>query len=126
MTTAAATASIRPLPGLSVRTAARPVDVACWGLFALAAVLFVLDATVTMEVLARQPLAVERNPVARWALDLHPVAPYVLKGAIVAELWIVVALVRGLGETWAAFVVSALMGAVGVYGIGTALVALAG
>lgn len=96
-------------------------DVVCWAVFAAAAVLFVLDAMTTIQVLAVQPLALEQNPIARWTLEAHPVAPFLLKAAIIAECAVVVRIVRSMDEGWAAFVVSGLMAGTGLLGIATAV-----
>ncbi len=99
--------------------------VAFWTMFAAAAVVFALDATTTIVVTAIQPLAVEQNPVARWMLDLHPLAPYVLKTAIVAQCAVTAAVMRARGERWAALSVGALMCMAGLIGIATGFQALA-
>jgi len=101
-------------------------DIACWTLFAIAAVLFVVDAMTTIQVLAIQPFAMEQNPIARWTLDAHPMAPFILKAAIVAECAVVVAIARAMDEGWAAYLVSAMMAATGVAGIASAVGALIG
>ncbi|MEX1172159.1 MAG: DUF5658 family protein [Chloroflexota bacterium] len=113
----------RPIPSRPPFVVA---DVACWAVFAVAAVIFALDAIVTIHVLAVQPLAFEQNPIARWTLGTHPAAPLLLKGAIVAECAIVIAIVRFQGERWAAWVVSAMVAATGLLGIATAANAVAG
>jgi len=99
------------------------LDLVCWTIFASAAVVFVLDAMTTIHVLSVQPLALEQNPIARWTLDAHPIAPFVLKAAVVGECAVVVATVRSMGEGWAAYVVSGLMAATGLLGITSALAA---
>jgi hypothetical protein len=96
-----------------------------WSLFAVAAVIFVLDAIVTMVALPMVPGAVEQNPVARWFLDAHPYAPFVLKGAIVIECAVIAVAFRAMGERWAAYVVTGLMAAVGLMGIWSAVVVVA-
>lgn len=96
----------------------------CWIVFAVAAVLYVLDALTTIQVLAVQPLAVEQNPLARWSLGLNPVAPLILKAVIVAGCAVVVGVARAMKEGWAAYVVSAVMAATGVLGIASAVGAL--
>lgn len=110
----------RPIP-------ARPPmglrDVVCWAVFAAAAVLFVLDAITTIHVLSIQPFALEQNPIARWTLEAHPVAPFLLKAAIITECAVVVRIVRSMDEGWAAFVVSGLMAGTGLLGIATAIAA---
>lgn len=111
----------RPIPS---RPPMRLADVAVWSAFAVAAVVFVLDATTTIVVLGLRPEAVELNPIARWTLDAHPVAPYLLKAAIVAECAVACALARSMGERWAAWVVVALMATIGTIGIGTAVATL--
>lgn len=104
---------------------ARPRDpsrsVAFWAAFAVAAAVFVVDAMVTIAVVAVQPGAVEQNPIARWALEVHPSAPYVLKAAIVAECAAVAAALRAMGEGWAAAGVVAMMTLAGALGIATAI-----
>ena len=109
--------SISPQPLIAVR------DVVCWAVFAGAAVLFVLDAMTTIHVLSVQPLALEQNPIARWTLEAHPAAPYLLKAAIIAECAVVVRIVRSLDEGWAGYVVSGLMAGTGLLGIATAVTA---
>lgn len=110
-----------PLPALrSVAT----MDIAFWSVFAAAAVVFVMDATATIHVTALRPAVVEQNPIARWTLEAHPIAPYVLKTAIVAECAIVAATLRAMGERWAAVVVIAMMVAIGLIGIATAVQSL--
>lgn len=99
---------------------------AAWALFAAAAVLFVLDAAVTIQVIAINPSIVEQNPIARWTLEAHVMAPYVLKTAIVAECAVVVAIVRSMDERWAGYLVGALMATVGVLGMLSAVSSLAG
>jgi hypothetical protein len=117
----------RPLPRRPVR--ARPsiaaADVALWLAFAVAAAVFVLDATTTIAVVALRPDAVEQNPIARWTLTAHPIAPYLLKAAVIAECAVACALARSMGERWAAWVMVALMAGIGTVGIVTALRALA-
>lgn len=98
-------------------------DVVCWAVFAAAAVLLVLDAMTTIHVLSIQPFALEQNPIARWTLDAHPAAPFLLKAAIISECAVVVRIVRSMGEVWAAFVVSGLMAGTGLLGIATAIAA---
>ena len=90
-------------------------------MFAAAVVLFVVDAMTTIQVLAILPFAMEQNPIARWTLDAHPVAPFILKAAIVAECAVVVAIARAMDEGWAAYVVSGLMAATGSVGIASAV-----
>ena len=113
----------RPVPSRPPSTLR---DVACWTSFAVAAVLFVLDAMTTIQVLAIQPLAMEQNPMARWTLDAHPTAPFILKAAIVAECAAVAGIVRAMHEGWAAYLVSAMMAGSGVVGIASAVGALIG
>ena len=98
---------------------------AFWAAFAVAAVVFVLDAVVTIAVVAELPVAVEQNPIARWTLGLHPVAPYVLKAAIVAECAVIAAVLRTMGEGWAAAAVVVMMAGAGGLGIATAVGVLA-
>lgn len=105
-------------------TTVSPADVAFWAVFAAAAVVFVMDATATIHVSALRPAVVEQNPIARWTLESHPVAPYLLKAAIVAECAVIAAIMRGLGERWAAVTVAAMMAVVGVLGIATAVQSL--
>lgn len=94
-----------------------------WVVFVAAAVIFVLDAMTTIHVLSVQPFALEQNPIARWTLQAHPVAPFLLKAAIIAECAVVVRVLRSMGEAWAGYVVSGLMAAAGVFGIATAVLA---
>lgn len=101
-----------------------PVDVAFWTVFAAAAIVFVLDATTTIHVTVLRPAVVEQNPIARWTLEAHPVAPYLLKVAIITECAIMAAAMRAMGERWAAFAVAALMAAIGFLGIATAIQSL--
>ena len=107
----------RPIPS---RPPMSVGDVLSWTAFALAAVLFVLDAMTTTHVLSVQPLALEQNPIARWTLEAYPVAPFLLKASIVAECAVVVRLVRSMDEGWAAFVVTGLMAGTGLLGMATA------
>ena len=95
-------------------------------MFAVAAVLFVVDAMTTIQVLAIQPLAMGQNPIARWTLDTHPAAPFILKAAIVAECAAVAGIVRAMHEGWAAYLVSAMVAGSGVVGIASAVGALIG
>ena len=99
--------------------AVRPA--AFWIVFAIAAVIFVLDAMATIAVVEMRPIAVEQNPIARWALGLHPVAPYVLKTAIVGECVVIAAVLRAMGERWAAGAVAAMMALTGLLGIASAV-----
>lgn len=117
----------RPLPRRPIpsRPPLRLADVGVWAAFAVAAVVFVLDATTTIVVLGIRPDAVEQNPIARWTLTAHPVAPYLLKAAVIAECAVACAMARSMGERWAAWVMVALMAGIGIVGIGTAVVALA-
>jgi hypothetical protein len=101
-----------------------PVDVAFWTIFAAAAIVFVMDATATIHVTALRPAVVEQNPIARWTLEMHPVAPYLLKAAIIAECAIIAVAMRAMGERWAAFAVAAMMAAIGLLGIATAVQSL--
>lgn len=110
----------RPIPSRPPMLAG---DVLCWAVFAAAAVLFVLDAMITIQVLALQPLALEQNLIARWTLEAHPFAPFLLKAAIIAECAVVIRIVRSMDEGWAAFVVSGLMAGTGLLGIATAVTA---
>lgn len=113
----------RPIPSRPLITRR---DAANWMVFAAAAVVFVVDAMATIQVLAIQPLALEQNPIARWTLDVHPAAPFILKAAIVAECAVVAGIARAMDEGWAAYVVSGLMAATGLLGIATAVGALIG
>ena len=113
----------RPIPS---RPPSAFRDVACWTLFAAAAVLFVVDAMTTIQVLAIQPFAMEQNPIARWTLDAHPAAPFILKAAIVPECAVVAGIVRAMDEGWAAYVVTGMMAATGLAGIASAVGALIG
>jgi hypothetical protein len=99
-------------------------DIAVWVAFAIAAVMFVLDATTTIAVIGMRPDAVEQNPIARWTLSAHPVAPYLLKAAVIAECAVVCALARSMGERWAAWAVAGLMALTGVFGIASGVAAL--
>lgn len=98
-----------------------PVDIAFWTLFAAAAIVFVLDATMTIHVTALRPAVVEQNPIARWTLEAHPVAPYLLKAAIIAECAIIAAAMRAMHERWAACAVAVMMATIGILGIATAV-----
>lgn len=111
----------RPIPS---RPPMHLADVVAWSAFAIAAVVFVLDATTTIAVMAMRPEAVEQNPIARWTLTAHPVAPYLLKAAVVAECAVACAMARSMGERWAAWVVVALMAGTGIVGIATAVTTL--
>lgn len=105
--------------------ARRGVDVAFWVLFAAAAVVFALDATATIHVLGVRPEAVEMNPIARWSMGSHPVAPYALKAVIVLICGAVAATLRAMGERGAAGAVVGLMALFGIIGIATGLRVLA-
>jgi hypothetical protein len=94
---------------------------AYWSLFALAAVIFALDATVTLAVTSLRPLAVEQNPIARATMEIGPLAPYVLKAAIVAVCGAVAVIFRRMEERLAAVAVIGLMALVGVLGMATAI-----
>jgi hypothetical protein len=114
-------------PPRSVVPPVRPramADIAVWVAFAIAAVMFVLDATTTIAVIGMRPDAVEQNPIARWTLSAHPVAPYLLKAAVIAECAVVCALARSMGERWAAWAVVGLMALTGVFGIASGVAAL--
>jgi len=112
----------RPLPRRPPAHLERSI---AWSLFAVAGVIFVLDAVVTMVVLTMVPGAVEQNPIARWVLEAHPYAPFVLKGAIVLECAIIAAALRAMDERWASYVVAGLMAGVGAVGIGSAVMVVA-
>jgi hypothetical protein len=101
-----------------------PMDVAFWAVFAVAAVVFVMDATATIHVTALRPAVVEQNPIARWTLEAHPVAPYLLKAAIITECAVIAAAMRSMGERWAGFAVAAMMATIGLLGIATAVQSL--
>jgi hypothetical protein len=104
---------------------ARPLRTsAYWAVFAAAAVVFVLDATATIHVVMLRPVVLEQNPIARWTLDLHPVAPYVLKMAVIAQCAATAALLRSMHERAAALAVIGLMAIVGLIGIASAVQAL--
>jgi len=104
---------------------ARPLRTsAYWAVFAAAAVVFVLDATATIHVVMLRPVVLEQNPVARWTLDLHPIAPYVLKAAIIAQCAVTARLLRSMHERAAALAVIGLMASVGLLGIASAVQAL--
>jgi hypothetical protein len=113
----------RPLGALVVPHIAAPVhpvrSAAFWALFAAAAVIFVLDAVTTMHVAAMRPIVVEENPIARWTLELHPAAPYLLKAAVVATCGGVVAALRAMAERRWALAVVVAMAVVGLLGIAT-------
>jgi hypothetical protein len=119
-------APIGAATGASATVGVAVERIVAWAFFAAAAVLFVLDAAVTIQVIAINPSIVEQNPIARWTLEAHVLAPYVLKSAIVAECAVVVAIVRSMDERWAGYVVGALMAVVGIVGISTAVSSLAG
>lgn len=110
----------RPIPS---RPPMAVAELASWVVFAAAGVIFVLDAMTTIHVLSVQPLALEQNPIARWTLEAHPVAPFLLKAAIIAECAVVARILRTMGEAWASYVVSGLMAGMGLFGIATAVVA---
>jgi hypothetical protein len=113
----------RALP--ASRSTRRDLDVAYWASFAVAAVVFALDATTTIHVIAVRPEAVEMNPIARWTLGSHALAPYLLKGLVLLVCATVAATLRALGERTAARAVIALMAAFGLVGIATSLGVLA-
>lgn len=116
---------VRPIhPPLRSLAMVAPTDVAFWTLFAVAAVVFVMDATATIHVTALRPAVVEQNPIARWTLEAHPVAPYLLKAAIISECAVIAAAMRAMGERWAAVTVAATMATIGILGIATAVQAL--
>ena len=110
----------RPIPSRPPMAVAGVVP---WAVFAVAAVIFVLDAMTTIHVLSVQPFALEQNPIARWTLQAHPAAPFLLKAAIIAECAVVVRILRSMGEAWAGYVVSGLMAGIGLFGIATAVLA---
>ncbi|MBA2700218.1 MAG: hypothetical protein H0U58_00770 [Chloroflexi bacterium] len=99
--------------------------IAAMALFALAVVVFLLDATATIQAMAIQPGLVEQNPLAGWTLSLHPAAPYGLKLAVAGGCAAVIVLLRTMNARWAGYLVTALMAAVGMSGIASAVSALA-
>jgi hypothetical protein len=111
------------LPVRSLGTVAR-MDVVFWTIFAAAAIVFVMDATATIHVTALRPAVVEQNPIARWTLEAHPAAPYLLKAAIITECAVIAAAMRAMGERGAAFAVATMMAAIGLLGIATAVQSL--
>lgn len=110
----------RPIPSRPPMAAG---DAVPWVVFTAAAVIFFLDAMTTIHVLAIQPFALEQNPIARWTLEAHAVAPFLLKAAIIAECAVVVRILRSMGEAWAGYAVSSLMAGTGLLGIVTAIIA---
>jgi hypothetical protein len=119
--TIAALAIRAPLPRV-VRPTVRAEHLACWAFFVVAAVVFATDAATTIHVLAVQPLAVEANPIARWTLEAHPIAPFVLKAAIILECAVIAHAFRRHDERWAAWFIGLAMLGFGVFGIATAVV----
>jgi hypothetical protein len=120
-------APARPLPRRPIpsRPPSRAADVALWTAFALAAVVFVLDATTTIAVIGLRPEAIEQNPIARWTLGAHPAAPYLLKAAVIAECAVASAMARSMGERWAGWLIVAMMASAGILGIAAAIATLA-
>jgi hypothetical protein len=103
-------------PGL-VRTRER----AFWGLFAVAAAIFVLDGLTTMAVLSVVPSARETNPVAALALAAGPLGAFGLKAAIVAEVALTATALRRLDAEGAGRFLFYALAAAGAWGVGTAL-----
>lgn len=92
-----------------------------WGLFAVAAAVFFLDAVTTLGVLPLVPGARELNPIAERAIAAGPAIALLLKVAILLQVAGTAALLRRLDAVWAGRLLFAATAAVGAVGIGSAL-----
>lgn len=92
-----------------------------WGLFAVAAAVFFLDAVTTLGVLPLVPGARELNPIAERAIAAGPAIALLLKVAILLQVAGTAALLRRIDAVWAGRLLFAATAAVGAVGIGSAL-----
>jgi hypothetical protein len=95
-----------------------------WGLFLVAAAVFVLDAVTTLGVLPLVPDARELNPIAERALAAGPAIAVLFKGAILLQVGGTAAVLRRLDAAWAGRFLFAATAAVGALGVGSALAVL--
>ena len=99
----------------------RPAAGPYWRLFAIAAVVYVLDALTTIWVLPHASGVREVNPIARLALSGGPALAVLLKTAVLAEVAGVAVVFRRLDAAWAGKLVFAAMAAVGSWGVTSAV-----
>lgn len=92
-----------------------------WGLFAISAAVFFLDAVATLGVLPLVPGAHELNPIAERAIAAGPTLALLFKVAILVQVAGTAALLRRLDAEWAGRFLFAATGAVGAVGVGSAL-----
>lgn len=92
-----------------------------WGLFAVAAAVFLLDAAATIWVLGASPNGVEANPVAAGILAAGPPAALALKAAILLQVAVTADVLRRLDAAWAARLLFGATAAVGSWGVASAL-----
>ncbi len=92
-----------------------------WGLFAIAAAVFFLDAVATLGVLPLVPGARELNPIAERALAAGPAIALLLKVAILLQVAGTAVVLRRLDAAWAGRCLFAATAAVGALGVGSAL-----
>lgn len=92
-----------------------------WGLFAIAAAVFFLDAVTTLGVLPLVPGAHELNPIAERAIAAGPALALLFKVAILLQVAGTAAILRRLDAEWAGRFLFASTGAIGALGVGSAL-----
>jgi len=106
---------------VAVAPGAVAADRPYWGLFAIAAAVFFLDAVTTLGVLPLVPGAHELNPIAARALAAGPAIALLFKGAILVQVAGTAAILRRLEAEWAGRFLFAATAAVGALGVGSAL-----
>ena len=97
---------------------------AFWGLFAVAGLVFVLDAVLSYVALDRVPLALEQNPIATGAMDAGLAASLGFKLLVLGQVAVTAHVLRRLDADWAARLLFAVVTVVGAWGVGTAVALL--
>lgn len=112
----------RTRPGrAAVAQGAIVADRPYWGLFAIAAAVFLLDAVTTLGVLPLVPDAHELNPIARHAIAAGPAIALLFKGAILLQVAGTAEVLRRLDAAWAGRFLFMATAAIGALGVGSAL-----
>lgn len=93
---------------------------AFWGLFAIAAIAFIVDAVMSFLAIGSVPGALEQNPIATEAIRSGLPIAVGFKVVVLAQVAVTAHVLSRLDAAWAARLLFAVVAVVGAWGIGTA------
>ncbi len=97
---------------------------AFWGLFVVAATVFILDAVLSFVAVSAVPSALEQNPIATGAMEAGLPVALGFKVLILLQVGVTAHVLRQLQAAIAARCLFIVVAVVGAWGVGTALALL--